>query len=107
MRLHDMQVILASADNASKYQGILQSQQALQAQNALMITSQQNIKQTQVQAPENESETQSVSESEHRFRQWKKNDFEEKRAAMKRKQQEQKDKTAAPAAEDHIIDIRI
>jgi hypothetical protein len=108
MRLHDIQVIYASADNASKYQGILQSQQAVQAQNALLITAQQNEKQTQVQAPEEEGETQPVSESEHRFRQWKKRNFEEKRVESKRRLQEDKKKTGpAEDPQEHIIDIRI
>jgi hypothetical protein len=109
MRLHDIQVILASADNASKFQGVTQFQgQAAQAQNALQLTAQENAKHSRIQQTENKSETKAVAESEQRFRQWKKDRSQEKKqAAIRSRSNQEKDDALPPFDRDHIIDIKV
>ena len=76
MSLHDIQVIISASDMAKQYQLFNQQQiQAAQAQQAINLNAQAEIKKTQSQQMEQEQASKAVGENKGRTRQWKKEHF--------------------------------
>jgi hypothetical protein len=108
MRLHDVQVTLSAADAANRYQVHHQQlAQAVQAQEALILTARAEQKKTQTQAAEQEQKSKEASENESHGRKWNKGFREDSR---EKKQDQDKDsirgKPDAGPGREHIIDIR-
>jgi hypothetical protein len=102
MQLHDIQVVLSSADAVNRFQNQNQQQlQAAQAQQAANINAQTEIKRTQSQQAENEQASKQVDDAGGGMHEWKKEDFEGGRDKRK-----QKEEAGLSGSADHIIDIR-
>jgi hypothetical protein len=102
MSLHDVQVVISASDLAKQYQLFNQQQiQVAQAQQAVILNAQSEIKKTQSQQMEEEQAAGAIDENEGRMRKWKKEHFNEGEGSQKKE-----DKPGSRPDSGHIIDIR-
>jgi hypothetical protein len=107
MRLHDIQIILSSSDITSKYQQVYQHQASvMQSQNAISMLSQANQKLTQTQQMVQGRETKPIVDNENRFREWKKEHFNEEQKNKSIKKKDKKKDYFVMKNFEHVIDIK-
>ena len=110
MRLHDLAVIISSANAANRYQSAYQHQaQIAQSQDAMKHSEDAEKKVTQTQETEHEPNLKEIKEDDNTSRQWKKEEEDaEKRQETNDEAAEEKEKIRSrmSSSSDHLIDIK-